>query len=89
MIPVVPRGDEPFDFGRSNVVSLRIHVAKNRRNFLPLQCVRRGDECVSRHNDFSAQFEGTDGNLQGNSRVAHGDAMLRANELPGFELQIP
>ena len=83
------RGDETLNGFRGEIVRGRIHVRKHRRDFLPLQRVRRGDECVGRHNHFSTQFEGADGNLQGNRGVAHRNAMFHANQIPECGLQIP
>ena len=61
-------------------MGLRVHIAKDRRDFLPLQRVRRGDESVRRHDDFSTQSERADGDLQRHRGIAHGDAMFDARE---------
>src|ERR1017187_2287160 len=80
-------GDKPLNGFRGDVMSFRMHVRKYGGDFLPLQRVRRGDEGVGRHNHFATQFEGADGDLQGNRGVAHGDAMFHAHKLldAGFE----
>ena len=75
------RGDETINRFRGDIVGCRIHVRKHRCDSLPLQRVGRGDEGISRHNHFTMQPQGADGNFQSDRGIAHRHAMLHANML--------
>ncbi len=58
----------------------RVDVTKHGRDLLPLQSVRRGDECERRDNYFAAHVQRADGNFESYRAIAHRDAMTYAEE---------
>ena len=70
------RRDHLFHVAGIKVVCRRVHVAKDRGDFLPLQGVCRGDKGHRWHDDLASESGCPDRYLQRHRRVAHGDAML-------------
>ena len=66
----------------------RVDIAEYRRDLLPLERVRRGNESKRRHDDFAREAERSDGDLQSNRGIAHGDAVSDANECGKFGLEL-
>src|ERR1019366_5574379 len=62
--------DMPLDPGRVKVVRGRINIGKNRRDLLPLERVRGGDERVGWNNHFALEPGGADGDLEADGGVA-------------------
>src|SRR5262245_38103576 len=72
------RGYQLFHLLRVKAVCLRINVAEDRCDLLPLQSVGRGDESEGRNNDFSLQFERTNCDFKTDGCVTRRDAMRHA-----------
>ena len=75
MIPVVLGVIISSTRSGSKLCVIRIDIAKNRGDLLPLQAVGRGDESERRNDHLPFQIQGPDSNLQRHSPVAHGDAV--------------
>ena len=73
--------DRLLDARRIQGVRPRVDIAEDRRDLLPLQGVRRGDEGERGHNHLALQSQGANGDLQGHGAVAHGDAVLDAHHV--------
>ena len=72
----------PFGIKR---VSLRVDIAKNWRNVLPLNSMSGSNGGERRQNDFAGDAQSTDSNLQTCGRIAHGNAVFGAYEI-GYAL---
>jgi len=70
---------------RIDIVSLWVHVTKDRRDTKPLQRMRGSDKRKGRHNYFTRQAEGSDRDLQAHGSIASGDAMAHS-EISGNPL---
>ena len=75
------RRDHGLHLGRVEVVRGRIDIAEDRRDLLPLQGVGGGDEGKRGDDHFAVQSQSADGDLQRHGGVAHGDAVLDAQEI--------
>ena len=82
------RRDHLFHLRRVNRVGARVDVAEYRRDLLPLQRVRRGDESERRHDYLAGQAEGPDGDFQRYRRVAHRHALPHPGELGKLRLEL-
>jgi len=80
-------GDQALDFLWINVVPGRIHIAENRGDLLPLKRMGCGDECVRRDDDLSMEIQSAGSDLQGDGRIAKGDAVLDAEKLRDASLE--
>ena len=78
-----------LDLRRVEVMGFGVDIAEDRRNFLPLKGMRRGDKSERRHDYFSGQPERTYCNFQRNRGIAHGNAVTRPSELDDAFLEIP
>src|SRR2546423_676378 len=58
-----------------------IDIAKNGCDLLPLECVRGGNESERRNDYFTVKTESANGYFQSDRRIAHGDAVLNADEI--------
>lgn len=85
--PCGPRGNHLFNTGGVHVVCLRVDVAENRGNFLPLERMRGGDKGERRDYYLPLEPQGASGDLQGDSGVAHGDAVLDTKEFGELPLK--
>ena len=73
--------DERFDFGGINIVCRGIDVAKDRRDFLPLEGMRGGDKGERRHDDFATETERAGDEAKGDGGIAHRDAMFHPEQI--------
>src|SRR5262249_16391495 len=79
--PRGPRRDHFLDAGRVQGVRLRIDVGEDRRDFLPLQSVRGGDEGEGGNDHFAAQVQGPDSDFQGQGAVAGRDTVAHVQQV--------
>ena len=76
--PRCARREACLDLFGIEVVRFRVYVAENRRDAVPLQRVGSGDKRVGGDHDFPGQSRRPYGDLQADSGVADGDAVLHA-----------
>src|SRR5205823_14992900 len=75
-------GRNPFFHAtRVDHMIARVYITKDRRNLLPLERVGSCDKSERRNNDFTAETGGTNGNFQGDCRIAHCDAVFDAQKI--------
>src|SRR3989440_7109187 len=75
------RRDHAFDLERIDCVPHRLDVGEYRRDLLPLERMRRGDERERRNDNFPSHAQGANRDFQCNSGVAHGHAVLYTGKL--------
>src|SRR5260370_15717791 len=68
--------------------SLRIDVAKHRRDSLPLKRVGGSDKGERWHNDFTSHLRCPNRDLQGDSAIAHGNTVLHLNQVGNSLLEL-
>ena len=75
------RGNHASDRGWIKIVCRDINVGEHRRDLLPLQRVRCGNERVGRHNDFAVQLKRPDCYFERDGAIAHCNTVLDPKEL--------
>src|SRR5690242_16622551 len=73
---------------RIQVVGVFANVGEDRRDLLPLQRVRGGNEGVRRYDDLAPQVEGSNGDFESDCAVAHGNAMAYAKIFCDLALEL-
>src|SRR5882672_7710925 len=86
--PAGARRQRLLDAVGVEVVGLRVYVAKDRGDSLPLQRVGSGNEGERRHDYLALQSQSADDNFKRDGRVAHGYAVSDAGELGNLPLKL-
>src|SRR5206468_7027447 len=73
------RCDQPLDHLGIDIVGARVHVRKNRFDFLPLQSMGCGDKRVGGQDNLTLEFQSPNSNFQSHCAVTHCDTVLHAN----------
>lgn len=82
------RSNHALDLSGIDVVGLAVNIAKDGRDFLPLERVGGGNERERRDDHFARQAKGADGNFQRDRGVAHRHAIAHTKELRKALLEI-
>src|SRR5689334_17796565 len=73
---------------RIQAVGVRIDVRKHRRDFLPLQRVRGGDEREGGNDDLSAEIEGANEKFESNRAVGDQNAVAHTDKFRDTPLEL-
>src|SRR2546429_9468154 len=75
-----PWGDHAPNCSRIQIVRCGVDICEDRRDLLPWQCMRGGDEGVRRDDPLALQLKSTRRDFQRDCPVAHGNAMFDAKK---------
>jgi len=73
---------------RVEAVCAGVDIREHRRDFLPLQGMRRGDKSKRRHDDLAVQPQRADQQLESDGSVAHEHAIAHPDEVADSALEL-